>query len=84
MTAFASNTLKQKENIVRPECEWGYRLMGVVVAFLIIFSCCFIAVTIRDNIIAVKFNQMMKDVYKFSAKHGLYVEDVVVDGNYRA
>ena len=83
MTTLSSNLLKQKENIVRPECEWGYRLMGIVIAFLIIFFSCFVAVTIRDNIIVTKFNQMMNDIYKFSAKHGLYIEDVVVDGNYR-
>ncbi len=83
MVSLASNMLKQKENIVRPECEWGYRLMGVVTFFFIIFFSCFIAITIRDNIIVVKFNQLMSDVYKFSAKHGLYIEDVVVDGNYR-
>ena len=83
MTTLSSNLLKQKENIVRPECEWGYRLMGIVIAFLIIFFSCFVAVTIRDNIIVTKFNQMMNDIYKVSAKHGLYIEDVVVDGNYR-
>lgn len=78
-----NNTLKSKENFVYPEREWAYRLTGIVVIFLFILSLCLIAVTIRDNVISAQFDKMMKSFYHFSSKHGLYVEDVIVEGNYR-
>jgi cell division protein FtsQ len=53
------------------------------VIFLFILSLCLIAVTIRDNVISAQFDKMMKSFYHFSSKHGLYVEDVIVEGNYR-
>ena len=83
MKEVVNNTLKSKENFVYPEREWAYRLTGVVVIFLFILSLCLIAVTIRDNVISAQFDKMMKSFYHFSSKHGLYVEDVIVEGNYR-
>ena len=79
----ASNVLKSKENFVYPEREWAYRLLGVVVIFLFVLSLSLIAVTVRDNIISHQFDKMMKGFYHFSSKHGLYVEDVIVEGNHR-
>jgi len=83
MKEVVNNTLKSKENFVYPEREWAYRLTGVVMIFLFILSLCLIAVTIRDNVISAQFDKMMKSFYHFSSKHGLYVEDVIVEGNYR-
>ena len=83
MKEVVNNTLKSKENFVYPEREWAYRLTGGVMIFLFILSLCLIAVTIRDNVISAQFDKMMKSFYHFSSKHGLYVEDVIVEGNYR-
>ena len=83
MKEVVNNTLKSKENFVYTDREWAYRLTGVVVIFLFILSLCLIAVTIRDNVISAQFDKMMKSFYHFSSKHGLYVEDVIVEGNYR-
>lgn len=83
MKEVVNNTLKSKENFVYPEREWAYRLTGIVMIFLFILSLCLIAVTIRDNVISAQFDKMMKSFYHFSSKHGLYVEDVIVEGNYR-
>ena len=83
MLVSGGNGLKVKENVVKPECEWGYRLLGVCLVFLFIFSLSMIAITIRDDVIKVQFNNMMSSIYKFSANHGLYIEDVIVEGNNR-
>lgn len=68
---------------VYPEREWAYRLFGVLLMTSVILAGCLIAVTVRDNIISVQFNKLMQAVYQISAKHGLAVEDVIVDGNRR-
>ena len=83
MLGIGSSNLKIKENVVKPECEWGYRLLGVGLVFLFIFSLSMVAITIRDDVIKVQFNNMMGAIYKFSATHGLYIEDVIVEGNNR-
>lgn len=83
MKEVVNSTLKSKENFVCPEREWAYRLTGIVGIFLFILSLSLIAVTIRDNIISAQFDKMMKSFYRFSSEHGLYVEDVIVEGNYR-
>ena len=83
MQSGGNNLLKTKENFVYPEREWAYRLFGVLMIFLIIISLSFISITIRDNIISVWFDKTMKSVYKITAEHGLYVEDIIVEGNYR-
>ena len=83
MLGGSDNIVKIKENFVKPECEWGYRLLGVVIVFSFIFAISLIAITIRDDVIKVQFNNMMKSIYRFSAEHGLYIEDVIVEGNNR-
>lgn len=83
MLGRADETLKIKENFVKPECEWGYRLLGVSLVFLCVFLVSLVSITIRDNVIKVQFDSMMQSIYNFSAKHGLYIEDVIIEGNVR-
>ena len=83
MVGVLNNSLKTKENFVYPECEWGYRFIGILLAVCFVVCGAFLAITIRDDVISIKFNETLKDVYKFSAEHGLYIEDVIVEGNYR-
>lgn len=68
---------------VRPEREWAYRLTGLAAAFLIMLSLALTAVTVRDNVIAAQFDKLMQAIYRISADHGMYVEDVIVEGNRR-
>ena len=78
MAESLASSLKTKENFVYPECEWGYRLIGILLAVCFVVCGAFLAITIRDNVVSTKFTQAMRNVYKFSAEHGLYVEDVIV------
>lgn len=75
--------LKLGVNAVYPEKEWMYRLLGCLAYFLVITSLCLTAVTIRDNVLSAQFNKFMQAVYKVSADYGMYVEDVIVEGNRR-
>ena len=68
---------------IYPDKEWGYRLLGVFLSFCLILSLSLTAITIRDNVLAVQFDKFMNSVYKVSAKYGMYVEDVIVEGNNR-
>ncbi len=83
MVTTTDNNLNLQDLRVYPVHEWVYRLVGIVVAFLIILSLSLTAVTVRDNVISVQFDKLMQAVYKISADYGLYVEDVIVEGNHR-
>lgn len=83
MIGKAIKPLNLNETAVYPEREWLYRLLGVLCGVLLIFSLSLTAVTIRDNILSSQFNSMMQGVYKLSAKYGMYVEDIIVEGNER-
>lgn len=68
---------------VYPEHEAMYRFVGFIGAFLLVVSLSLTAVTIRDNVLGNQFHKMMQEIYKYSAKYGLYVEDIIVEGNVR-
>ena len=72
-----------QEAAVYPEHEVGYRFTGLIMAFLVILSLSLVAVTIRDNVLINQFHQFMQTVYKISARYGMYVEDIIVEGNKR-
>lgn len=83
MVEKALNHLNLNETTVYPEREWVYRLVGVLGALLLFLSLCLTAVTIRDNILSSQFNNMMQAIYKLSARYGMFVEDIIVEGNKR-
>ncbi len=83
MAEQAANKLNLQEAAVYPEKEWLYRLAGFVGAAVLVLSLCLTAITIRDNVLATQFNNMMQAVYKLSARYGMYVEDIIVEGNKR-
>lgn len=83
MAEQTANKLNLQEAAVYPEKEWLYRLAGFIGASLLVLSLCLTAITIRDNVLATQFNNMMQAVYKLSARYGMYVEDIIVEGNKR-
>lgn len=83
MQSKSSNSLNLLETAVYPEKEWLYRLVGVLGCFALILSLSLTAMTIRDNILSAQFDKFMQAVYKISADYGMYVEDVIVEGNRR-
>ncbi len=83
MAEQVTNKLNLQEAAVYPEREWLYRLTGFVGAALLVLSLCLTAITIRDNVFATQFSNMMQAVYKLSARYGMYVEDIIVEGNKR-
>ena len=83
MRDIGNSDLKTKEKFVYPECEWGYRLWGVMLFGALFFLFSMLAVVIRDNVISDEFHKIMKDVYSFSSRHGMRVEDVILEGNVR-
>lgn len=83
MAAISSKQLKFEEAAVYPEHEVGYRMVGILGMLAIIVSLSLIAVTVRDNVLSNQFHKMMQVVYRVSADYGMYVEDVIVEGNER-
>ena len=83
MIGKASNELKNKDKFVYPECEWGYRLVGILVFVGAVLFLSLFAITIRDNVVLAQVDKFMNEVYRFSYKHGMDVEDVIVEGNVR-
>ena len=79
----SSNHLKTNELHVTPEPEWLYRFLGIMGMFAITLSLCLTMVTIRDNVLSMQFNNMMKTIYKISSDYGMHIEDVIVEGNKR-
>lgn len=75
--------LQIQEANVYPEKEAGYRFVGFLCGFLIILSLSLTAVTIRDNVLSNQFNKIMQSIYKISADYGMFVEDIIVEGNHR-
>ncbi len=83
MTATTINNMNLQNVKVYPEHECLYRFLGLVAALLLAFSLGLTAMMVRDNIVAEQFDRFMQAIYEFSAKQGLFVEDVIVEGNYR-
>ena len=83
MESNATQKAQLKETMVYPENEIGYRLLGAFFAIVIMVCLILTAMTIRDKILSQQFNKMMQTVYQFSAKHGMQVEDIIVEGNRR-
>lgn len=75
--------LNLEETSVYPEHEAGYRLLGAVLAIAVMGLFLLTAMTFRDKILAQQFDKIMQVVYQFSAKHGLQVDDIIVEGNRR-
>ncbi len=83
MQSKAANNFSQLETAVYPEKEWLYRLIGLLGCFALVLSLSLTAITIRDDILSAQFDKFMQAVYKISASYGMYVEDVIVEGNRR-
>ena len=83
MAVISSKQLNMEDAAVYPENEAGYRFVGFISAFLIVLSLSLTAVTIRDNVLGNQFHKIMQSIYKISAQYGLYVEDIIVEGNVR-
>ena len=79
----AANNMNLQDMEVYPEHECTYRLCGLAAALLLALALALTAVTVRDDVVAAQFNRMMQSFYRFSADRGLYVEDVIVEGNRR-
>ena len=83
MAVISSNQLNLKETAVYPEHECLYRFIGVLFATIMIVAMCLTAITFRDNVFSAQFDKFMQAIYQVSARHGLNVEDIIVDGNER-
>ena len=83
MAIISSKQLNMEEAAVYPDHEATYRFFGLVISFLFLFALCLTVVAFKENVIGEKFDKMMQVIYQISAKHGMYVEDVIVEGNNR-
>lgn len=77
------NSLNMQSVRISPEKEWLYRLIGALATILVILSLAITTITIRDNILSSQFHLFMQAIYRISANYGMYVEDVIVEGNKR-
>jgi len=83
MSVISEKQLNMQDAAVYPEHEAGYRFVGLLCALLVVFSLALTAITIRDDVLSNQFHKMMQSIYKISAEYGMYVEDIIVEGNQR-
>lgn len=83
MVVASTKQSRLEETAVYPEKEVGYRLLGAVLAIAIMSCFLLTAMTIRDKVLSQQFDKIMQTVYHWSSKHGMQVEDIIVEGNRR-
>ena len=71
---------KSAVNIIRPEKEWPWRLAGTLVVLGIIFMTAAAILTLKNDLISKRLNDLRDNFYEWGGKQGLVLEDVVISG----
>ena len=67
-------------NIVRPEKEWPWRLLGSLGILLFIFFWVGVVLTLKNDLINKKIDSLKNEFYDWAATQGFVLDDVVVSG----
>ncbi len=68
------------DNIVRPEKEWPWRLLGSLGILLFIFFWVGVVLTLKNDLINKKIDSLKNEFYDWAATQGFVLDDVVVSG----
>ena len=68
------------DNIVRPEKEWSWRLLGSLGILLFIFFWVGVVLTLKNDLINKKIDSLKNEFYDWAATQGFVLDDVVVSG----
>lgn len=62
---------------------WPYRLLGNFLVFALIASVSIIIITIKENLINKKIDDLMSQFYEVSTNYGLKIDDIIIQGRYK-
>ena len=68
------------DNVVRPEKEWPWRLLGSLGILLFIFFWVGVVLTLKNDLINKKIDSLKNEFYDWAATQGFVLDDVVVSG----
>ncbi len=71
---------KSAVNIIRPEKEWPWRLAGTLAVLGMIFMTAAAILTLKNDLISKRLNDLRDNFYEWGGKQGLVLEDVVISG----
>lgn len=86
MSEETANTAAAKSyepNILRLEREWLYRLLGNLAVLLFIAIVCGIILTLKNDLVEKRIEEVGEKVYDFAGEQGLSLGDVLISGRNR-
>ena len=79
MTENTSN--KNNENVVfKLEPEWVYRLVGNLVVLLFIVLVCGIILTLKNDLVNKRIEEVKENIFDFAGRQGLQLGDIIITG----
>ena len=71
------------ENILKPQREWPLRLVGTLVVLAFIFVLAALILTLKNDLVGKRLQELQEELYAFGGRQGLVLEDIVVTGRER-
>ncbi len=71
---------QQNSHLVCLPCVAPFRFVSLLIFLMLVTSVSMIIITIRDNLIDKKTEQLLNDFYKYTLNYGLGVDDIIVEG----
>ena len=72
-----------ESNVLRLEREWLYRLLGNTAVLLFIVLICGIIITLKNDLVEKRIQQVIEQVYAFAGERGFGLGDVIISGRNR-
>ena len=70
------------ENILKPQREWPLRLVGTLFVLAFIFVLAALILTLKNDLVGKRLQELQEELYNFGGKQGLVLEDIVVKRTY--
>lgn len=76
-----NTTNKNNENVVfKLEPEWVYRLFGNLVVLLFIVLVCGIILTLKNDLVNKRIEEVKESIFDFAGRQGLQLGDIIITG----
>ena len=76
-----NTTNKNNENVVfKLEPEWVYRLFGNLVVLLFIVLVCGIILTLKNDLVNKRIEEVKENIFDFAGRQGLQLGDIIITG----
>ena len=76
-----NTTNKNNENVVfKLEPEWVYRLFGNLVVLLFIALVCGIILTLKNDLVNKRIEEVKENIFDFAGRQGLQLGDIIITG----